>query len=210
MNFNEQLEQLDKGKNEKDEKKKEKKPKSKSRTRRAKLAMSAFVFVLAAGALGNWYWENSEISSKVTPVISSQEKTKTLGEATYVGATTQAQNNNEYFSKAKLERQNARDEALEKLQKIVDSSQTESAAAKTAADKIAVISNSISAENKIETLIKAKGYNNVLAIISTDGKKVEVIVDAEKLSEKSIVQIKTIAMEQSGCSFDKVSIIQPK
>ena len=204
MNFNEQIEELDKGK-----KKKPKKEKMRSRSRRSKLALSALVFVLAAGAVGNWYWENSEISNKVTPVISSQQKTKTLGQATYVGATTQP-DNSEYFSKAKVSRQSARDEALEKLQKIVDSSENESAAAKSAADKIAVISNSISAENKIETLIKAKGYDNVLAIISTNGKKVQIIVDSNKLSEKSIMQIKTIAMEQSGCTFDGVSIIQPK
>ena len=65
-------------------------------------------------------------------------------------------------------------------------------------------------ENKIETLVTAKGVNNCLAVVSTDGKKVDVIVDAEELGDTLIMQIKEIAISQLNCSFEDVSIIQSK
>ena len=42
----------------------------------------------------------------------------------------------------------------------------------------------------------AKGVGQCLAIVSTDGKKVDVIVDSKDLSDTLILQIKEIAVEQ--------------
>ena len=49
--------------------------------------------------------------------------TKTLGEAEYVDSqvTTQANSESTYFSKARVDRQTARDSSIEKLQAVVDS-----------------------------------------------------------------------------------------
>ena len=65
-------------------------------------------------------------------------------------------------------------------------------------------------ENKIETLVKAKGVKNCLAVISEDGTKVDVIVDVEELTDEIILQIKEISMEQLKCGFENVTIIQSK
>ncbi|MCD7796629.1 MAG: SpoIIIAH-like family protein [Clostridiales bacterium] len=66
----------------------------------------------------------------------------------------------------------------------------------------------ISIENKIETLVKAKGIDNCLAVINEDGTKVDIIVDAEELTDTVILQIKEIATAQLGCSYSNVTIIQ--
>lgn len=97
-----------------------------------------------------------------------------------------------------------------KLQKIVDTADKSAAAHKEAAKKIAKISDGINAENKIETLVTAKGVGQCLAIVSTDGKKVDVIVDSKDLSDTLILQIKEIAVEQVGCDYKNVTIIQSK
>lgn len=125
-------------------------------------------------------------------------------------ATTEAATENSYFTQAKLDRQSSRDAALEKLQKIVDTADKSAAAHKEAAQKIAKISDGINAENKIETLVTAKGVGQCLAIVSTDGKKVDVIVDSKDLSDTLILQIKEIAVEQVGCDYKNVTIIQSK
>lgn len=187
------------------------------KAKRTKASVAAFVLLFAVGIMGNWYYENTDLSSKVQPLISNASKgTKTLGEAEYVDATTElAEENkkkteNEYFSSARLERQNARDEALENLQKVIDSTEESSDAKTDAEAKIAQISSYIGIENKIETLVTAKGVNNCLAIVSDDGSRVDIIVDVEELSDTIILQIKEVAMEQLGCSFENVSIIQSK
>lgn len=178
----------------------------KRRSRKTKVAISCFILLLGVGVMGNWYWENSDLSNKVSTISGAKEKI--LGEATYVDATTQQSTESEYFSSARLDRQKARDESLEKLQKIVDSTSENNDAKKEATEKIAQISDMINAENKIETLVTAKGVNNCLAVISENHDKVDIIVDIEDLSDTLILQIKEIATGQLGCSFEDVTIIQ--
>lgn len=178
----------------------------KNRARKTRAAISCFVLLLAIGVGGNWYWENSDLSAKISTV--SNNKEKILGEATYVDATTQLSNENNYFSNARVERQSSRDEALEKLQKVIDSTKETEAAHKKAAEKIASISDMITTENKIETLVTAKGIKNCLAVINEDGTKVDVIIDADELNDTIILQIKEIAISQLGCTYENVTIIQ--
>ena len=180
----------------------------KRKLHRARVSLSCMVLILAVGVVGNWYWENSDISSKISTV--SAQRTKTLGEATFVGATTEATTESSYFSQTKLDRQSSRDAALEKLQKIIDTTDKSAEEHKVAAEKIAKITDGINAENKIETLVTAKGGGQCLAIVSTDCKKVDVVVDSKDLSDALILQIKEIAVEQVGCDYKNVTIIQSK
>lgn len=179
------------------------------KAKRTRIGIAAFVLLLAVGVMGNWYYENTDISQTIEPLI-SQSKTKTLGEAEYVGATTVQNTESEYFSSARIERQKSRDESLEKLQAVLDSQKEDNDAKKHATMKIAQLSSNISIENKIETLVTAKGVNNCLAIISDEGDRVDIIVDVEELNDNIIIQIKDIAMEQMKISFENISIIQSK
>ena len=178
----------------------------KRKSRKTKIAISCFVLLLGVGVMGNWYWENSDLSSKVSTISGAKEKI--LGEATYVDATTEAATESEYFSSARVDRQKARDESLEKLQAVVDSSTESEEAKKEATEKIAKISDTINIENKIETLVTAKGVNNCLAVINENANKVDIIVDVEELTDTVILQIKEIATGQLGCSYEDVTIIQ--
>ena len=179
------------------------------RARNNKFTVAVFVFLLGVGVMGNWYYENTDLSSNIKPIINN---TKTLGQAELVDATTtqQVKEPSEYFSSARVDRQTARDEALEKLQAVVDSTDKSKDAKRVASEEISRISSNISIENKIETLVTAKGVDNCLAVVNNDGSRVDIIVDAEKLTDELIMQIKDIAMQQLGCSFENISIIQSK
>lgn len=169
-------------------------------------AVAAFVIILGVGVMGNWYYQNSDVSSTIQPLIDSATE-KTLGKAELVDATANVEEDT-YFTKARMERNTARDTALEKLQAVVDSADEESTAKDLAAENIARISNFITIENKIETLVCAKGVSNCVAVIKDDGSGVDVVVDCETLDDTAIMQIKDIAMSQLQCSFENVSIIQ--
>lgn len=179
------------------------------RARKNKATVAVFVLLLGVGVMGNWYYENTDLSSNIKPIINN---TKTLGQAELVDATTtqQVKEPSEYFSSARVDRQTARDEALEKLQAVVDSTDKSKDAKRVASEEISRISSNISIENKIETLVTAKGVDNCLAVVNNDGSRVDIIVDAEKLTDELIMQIKDIAMQQLGCSFENISIIQSK
>ena len=171
------------------------------------MALSIFVLLLAVGLGGNWYWENSDISSKISTVSGN---TKTLGEATYVDAPTELETDApaDYFSSARMDRQNARDSALEKLQSVINATDESEDARTAAAESVVRLSANIEIENKIETLVQAKGVKNCIAVVNEDGEKVDVIVDVEELTDEMILQIKEIATQQLQCSFENVTIIQ--
>ena len=178
----------------------------KKKDKRTKTALSVFVLLLAIGLGGNWYWQNSDISSKINTIVSSD---KTLGEATYVDAPTEitTKPENDYFSTARLERQAARDAALEQLQLVIAGTDESEESRIAASQGIARLTANMEIENKIETLVQAKGVNNCLAVISEDGTRVDVIVDTDELTDELILQIKEISMQQLQCSFENVTII---
>ena len=179
----------------------------KKKDKKTRTALSIFVLLLAVGLGGNWYWENSDISSKISTVSGN---TNTLGEATYVDATTELETDapGDYFSSARMDRQNARDAALEKLQNVINATDESEEARISAAESVVRISANIEIENKIETLVQAKGVKNCIAVVSEDGEKVDVIVDVEELTDDIILQIKEIAIAQLQCTFENVTIIQ--
>lgn len=181
----------------------------KKRDKKTRTALSVFVFLLAVGLGGNWYWQNSDISSKINSVISSN---KTLGEATFVDGTTEPSTKaeNDYFSSARLDRQTARDSALEELQKVINATDESEESRLAASQGVVRLTTNMEIENKIESLVQAKGVKNCLAVISEDGTRVDVIVDVEELTDDIILQIKEISMEQLKCSFENVTIIQSK
>lgn len=179
----------------------------KKKDKRTKTALSIFVLLLAIGLGGNWYWQNSDISSKINTIVSSD---KTLGEATYVDAPTEltTKPESDYFSTARLERQTTRDAALEQLQLVIAGTDESEESRIAASQGVARLTANMEIENKIETLVQAKGVNNCLAVINEDGTRVDVIVDVEELTDELILQIKEIAMQQLECSFENVTIIQ--
>lgn len=179
----------------------------KKKSRKTKTAISVFVLLLAVGLGGNWYLENSDISSKISTIAASN---KTLGEATFVDAPTEVttEAESDYFSSARVDRQKAHDSALEELQQVVNSTSEDDEARKVASESIAKLSSHIEIENKIETLVCAKGVQNCIAVVDTEGTRVDVIVDVAELTDDIILQIKEIATEQLSCGFENVTIIQ--
>ena len=119
------------------------------------------------------------------------------------GGSTDSENN--YFTATALDRQEARDEALDVLKLVSESEESSEEAKAEASAKISQIALDIQNEANIETLVKAKGFEECVAIIS-DG-SVSVIVSAETLQAAEAAQILSIVYETTGISPEKVSII---
>lgn len=180
----------------------------KRKSRKTKSAVAAFVLILGVGVMGNWYYQNSDLSQNIQPLISNSG-VKTLGEAEFVDAQTEltTQKENEYFSKARVDRQTSRDAQIDTIKETIEKSNDADEISKSE-ESISKISSYIGIENKIETLVTAKGVKNCLAVINDNGTKVDVIVQCDELNDTLIMQIKDIAIEQLGCEFKDVSIIE--
>ena len=183
------------------------------KTNKSKVIMSLAVVILGTALFGNWYLSNNDVKSTLKPILSNETTTssekKNLGEATYVdGKKSDNKDENEYFTKTRIERQQARDSALEELNNVFENDKAGDEAKKVASEKIGVISQNITAENKIESLVKAKGISNCLAVIGDES--CEVAVEVKELDETLILQIKEIVMNQMKINYEKISIIQVK
>lgn len=156
-------------------------------------------------ALGGAIWLNA----KFLP-----SGTKYLGETSYVSKTedkdavqtaAKTETKEDYFSKSANDRKKVREEAVETVEELLDTDKLTDADKKTALQKIELIAKRIEAESNIETLLKAKGFENALAVISDSG--VSIVVKSQGLTSAQTMQIQEIATEQSGVSLDKIKII---
>lgn len=118
---------------------------------------------------------------------------------------TGADSANDYFAAALLTRQQSRDEAIDVLTLVSSSEDADEATKAEAQAKIASIATDIQNEANIETLVKAKGFEDCVAVIG-DG-TVSVIVKAEALQAKETAQILSIVYETTGIVPENVSII---
>ena len=114
----------------------------------------------------------------------------------------------DFFAASALNRTKARDEAVEVLQSVVDVGADEEAAKEALAD-ITRISADIEKEANIETLIKAKGFEDCIAVISGESLSI-VVKSAEQLLPNEIAQIKEIAYKSADVLPDNVVITLKK
>ncbi len=112
-----------------------------------------------------------------------------------------------YFSATQLARKEARDEALEVLQGVVESEDAVEATKQEAMAKMSRIAEDIQNEATVESLVKAKGFENCVAVIS--GEKINVIVSSpEELVASQVAQINEIVYEATGILPVNVKIMQ--
>ena len=137
------------------------------------------------------------------------------GDAMINGGVTDGENNDnqvsgekndevDYFAASQIERQRARDEAIEVLQGVVDDATAIGASKEQALADIAAIAANIEMEANIESLIKAKGFEECVAVISGD--KANIVVKSEGLKPNQLSQILEIVYLQADIVPANVTI----
>lgn len=111
-----------------------------------------------------------------------------------------------YFSAAALSREKARDEALEVLKTVAESEDALKETKDAALSDISRIALDMEQEANIESLVRAKGFANCVAIINGD--TVSVIVESNGLLPAQVAQIKEIVREQTGVKSTGIKIIE--
>ena len=119
-------------------------------------------------ALGGAVWLNMEFSGTAGGFVQTTNNTsaaKNLGDTKYVanlseGEAVQTNATPTYFSEAAAARKKARDEAISLLEETLNKLDATSSAKAVATEKMTVIAKRIETEAAIETLIKAKGFEN--------------------------------------------------
>jgi len=156
-------------------------------------------------ALGAAVWLNMRFSSE-----------KYLGEATYVdnsegsavatGAEVEEQE--DYFVSAKKERENARKEAQELIEETLKSSKLTETDKQKALEATKDMATRIENESNIETLLKAKGFKEAVAVISE--KNVNIVVKTSGLTTDQTLQIQDIVTDETKIPLSNIKIVTVK
>lgn len=116
--------------------------------------------------------------------------------------------NGSYFSTARLNRQQARDNALSLLQEAAKDEKADQTAVDEANASIQTMANATVTEAQIENLITAKGYTDCVAFLGEDSISVVVSALDNGMTDADAARIGEIVMEQTGLKADQIKIIE--
>ena len=111
-----------------------------------------------------------------------------------------------YFDAAALSRDQARDEALAVLQTVLSNEDALEETKTQALADISRIALEIEKESNIEALVRAKGFENCIAVLNGSSASIIVKGDAELIGSQ-VAQINEIVYEQAGVLPVNVKIL---
>ena len=113
-----------------------------------------------------------------------------------------------YFSTARLNRQQARDNALSLLQEAAEDEKADQSSVDQANAAIQTMADYTMTEAQIENLITAKGYTDCVAFLGEDSISVVVSAMENGMTDADAARIGEIVMEQTGLKADQIKIIE--
>jgi len=122
------------------------------------------------------------------------------GEAVLVSNTVTGN----YFEEAKLSREQTRAKNKETLTNLVNNKNVTNAQKDKAMQQIMQMTEISEKETATENLLAAKGFSEAVVTILSDS--VDVVVNADDLTESQIAQIEDIVKRKTECSADKIVI----
>lgn len=170
------------------------------------LLLAVLVMVLGLAVYFNWHLSANTVAQDTSTPESLTAST--MGQAMYVNADASSSQTSDYFASVRQQRAQAREEATAALEEIINNVKSDSQGVADATKKAAEIAKNIETESNIESLVKAKGFEECVAVVS-DG-SVSVVVKTGALLPGDMVQIQEIAKEQTGFSLENIKIIESK
>lgn len=113
-----------------------------------------------------------------------------------------------YFASARLNRQQARDSALELLQQAAADAGAQQDIIDEANASIQTMAALTMSEAQVENLVTAKGYGDCVCFINENSASVVVSSTENGLNENDVTKIMEIVKEETGLSADKIKVIE--
>lgn len=183
----------------------------------------AIVLFVGAAVYLNWSYNNQ---SDADPAGEDGSSDKVLGQTSLVNGSTGEDADGEadselvsgtdgeenigtgYFATARLNRQQARDNALELLQQAASDENADQTMVDEANASIQVMAAYTMSEAQVENLVTAKGYGDCICFINENSVSVVVSSTENGLSESDIAKIVEIVQEETGLDANYIKIIE--
>ena len=127
----------------------------------------------------------------------------TYGEADYVSSSADS---DAYFAQARLDKQSSREEAAEVLQSMYQGGDLTADELNVVAVDAMKMGGYIESENKIETLLKAQGFEDALCYLSDNS--ANIIVKTDGLDAAGAAKIKSTLLSEVEVANDQITIVE--
>lgn len=144
----------------------------------------------------NWAYSNSDEGKSDTA--------KLLGEAAYVNSDVKV-DDGDMFEEKRIERETAREKSLRLIGEILADDTADQATKDTAQKEKLKIANDIEYEATSETILKSKGFKDVLVTLT--GSQAVVCINAESLIPTQVAQVQDVVSSTAGISPDEIKIV---
>ena len=114
----------------------------------------------------------------------------------------------DYFATSRLTREQARDEAVSTLKEISESEDADQTAKDEAAAQISALAEDSVAEANIESMIRAKGYEDAVVMIGDESVNVVVAPPEGGLQATDVTVIKDIVVAETGVTAGQIKIVE--
>ena len=176
----------------------------------------AIVLFVGVAVYLNWSYnsqmpEEDEKSDKVlgqTSLVSGETVDADGSDELAASSETEEKKGTGYFATARLNRQQARDNALELLQQAAADENADQTMVDEANASIQVMAAYTMSEAQVENLVTAKGYGDCICFINDNSVSVVVSSTENGLNESDIAKIVEIVQQETGLSADQIKIIE--
>ena len=114
----------------------------------------------------------------------------------------------DYFAASRLSREQARDEAVSTLKELSESETADQTAKDEAAAQISALAEDSVAEANIESMIRAKGYEDAVVMIGDESVNVVVAPPEGGLQATDVTVIKDIVVAEAGVTAGQIKIVE--
>lgn len=114
----------------------------------------------------------------------------------------------DYFASSRLTREQARDEAVSTLKALTESDTADQTAKDEAAAQISAMAEDSVTEANIESMIRAKGYEDAVVMIGDDSVNVVVAPPEGGLQATDVTVIKDIVVAEAGVTAGQIKIVE--
>jgi stage III sporulation protein AH len=110
----------------------------------------------------------------------------------------------DYFTSAKLSREQSRAKNKETLMKIIDNEEIASKDKKSAIKQVAELTKNAQLESGAELMLEAKGFTD--AVVSIEEGNADVVINAQNLTEQQLAQITDIVTRKTNIEPENIVI----
>ena len=114
----------------------------------------------------------------------------------------------DYFATSRLTREQARDEAVSTLKELSESEEADQTAKDEAAAQISALAEDSVAEANIESMIRAKGYEDAVVMIGDEGVNVVVAAPEGALQATDVTVIMDFVVSETDAAAGQINVVE--